>query len=346
MMILHAATAPTYIAPENQPILLTNSTKHMLFPTMICVRKLPLTAVALLLCFPSRRCIGFQMECQSFVNPKASTYTQRLSPWKLHASSNNDSVQVNAEVVSCMPPPFPEDLKNTYYLLRHGQSTANVAGVISSARSLVYSDKHGLTTVGVEQGEKSAEALVSALEKNSEAVKSGDKILFVSSPFARARQTAEACLRGLTEQEELQYRIQKLGLEVVPDIVLRDKLMERYFGRLDSEAIYTYAYVWPVDKMDVTHTAFDVESVAAVCTRIRELIVEDLEEEYDGNYHVVLTSHADVLQITQLYAAGAENVGTFSSYRFANGEVRLMARSIDSLPEPVPLEAPQRGTQV
>jgi broad specificity phosphatase PhoE len=135
-------------------------------------------------------------------------------------------------------------------------------------------------------------------------------------------------------------------LEIVPDIVLKDELMERYFGRLDNEAIYTYAYVWPVDRIDVTHTAFDVESVAAVCTRIRKLIVEDLEQEYaGGNYHVVLTSHADVLQIAQLYGAGAENVGTFSSYRFGNGEVRAMARTVDSLPDPVALPAPQRGTQ-
>lgn len=250
----------------------------------------------------------------------------------------------NVRVVSSMPGNLPNPLKNRYYLLRHGQSTANVAGIISSAPSLAYSDEHGLTVVGMEQGEKAAEAVVSALEKSSSGP--GDKILFVSSPFARARQTAEACLRGLKKTSEIQKRIEKLGIEIVPDIVLKDNLMERYFGRLDGEAIYTYAYVWPVDKFDITHTAFDVESVAAVCTRLRELIVDDLEEEYDGTYHIVLTSHADVLQIGQLYAAGAENVGSFSSYRFDNGEVRAMARTPDSLPDPVPLQAPKRGTQV
>jgi hypothetical protein len=31
---------------------------------------------------------------------------------------------------------------------------------------------------------------------------------------------------------------------------------------------------------------------------------------------IVLTSHADVLQIAQLYAANVPNVGGFSSYRF------------------------------
>ena len=74
--------------------------------------------------------------------------------------------------------------------------------------------------------------------------------------------------------------------------------------------------VWPLDKFNVTHTAFDVESVAAVCTRLRAL-VRELEAAYD-NAAIVLVSHADVLQIAQLYAAEVPNVGYFSSYRFAS----------------------------
>lgn len=276
---------------------------------------------------------------------KLQTATSSRSSSTSSESTTASSGTTNAQIVSCMPDPLPENLKNQYFLLRHGQSTANVAGVISSARSLAYSDDHGLTALGQEQGENAAQALVEALER-SDGVKPGDTLVFVSSPFARARQTAEACVRGLTKQPDLQTRIEQLGLLLEPDIILRDKLMERYFGRLDNEAIYTYAYVWPVDKINVTHTAFDVESVAAVCTRIRALIVDDLEERYDSNHHIVLTSHADVLQITQLYAAGAENVGDFSSYRFGNGEVRPMARCPDSLPDPIPLQAPQRGTQI
>ena len=263
-------------------------------------------------------------------------------------------------MVSCMPDPLPDPLQHQYYLLRHGQSTANVASIISSARSNAYSERHGLTDLGYAQGASAATALVEVLEQaaaaNPRSVQAGDKLIFVASPFARARQTAEACLGELLQNHNLQNRLEALGVELAQekpdDVVLKDKLMERYFGRLDDEAIYTYAYVWPVDKFNVTHTAFDVESVAAVCTRIRELIVDDLEQGIDQQqnqqqrYHVVLTSHADVLQITQLYAAGAENVGAFSSYRFGNGEVRAMARSPDSLPDPVPLEAPKRGTQV
>ena len=106
------------------------------------------------------------------------------------------------------------------------------------------------------------------------------------------------------------------SVEIDETVVLHNGLVERSFGRLDNEKIYTYAYVWPLDKFNVTHTAFDVESVAAVCTRLRALVLE-LEAAYD-NHHIVLVSHADVLQIAQLYAAEVPNVGYFSSYRFAS----------------------------
>ena len=107
--------------------------------------------------------------------------------------------------------------------------------------------------------------------------------------------------------------------------------------------------MWPLDRMNVTHTAFDVESVAAVCTRLRQFVqdVEDFDfNQCRGTTHVVCVSHADVLQIAQLYAAQVDNVGEFSSYRFANGEVRrmLVGAGWESLPPAVPLEAPQRGT--
>ncbi len=97
---------------------------------------------------------------------------------------------------------------------------------------------------------------------------------------------------------------------------------------------------------DPTHVAFEVESVAAVSTRLRETImkIEESETHQNGGDIIVLTSHADVLQILQLYACGAENVGMFSSYRFKNGEVRLMGRSVSTLPEPQPLEPPKIGT--
>lgn len=252
----------------------------------------------------------------------------------------NEARNTKPLIVDKMPDPLPENLKNKYYLLRHGQSTANIAEIISSRRSLAYSEEHGLTKLGYEQGRQSADQLLDVLEQ--EGAKKGDTVIFVSSPFARARQTAEACFDGLNQNEENRKRVQDMGLQIQEEILMENGLMERYFGRLDFDRIYTYAYVWPMDAINTTHTAFDVESVAAVCTRLSK-VVDNLEAQYDG-CHIVWTSHADVLQIAQLYGANVENVGTFSSYRFKNGEVRAMKRTPDSLPDPSPLEAPQRGT--
>lgn len=250
-----------------------------------------------------------------------------------------------------MPEPLPEDLKHSYYLLRHGQSTANLAGIISSARSLAYSEKHGLTPLGWEQGRKSAEQLTHLISKNNDIGDEGKSrtVYFYSSPFARAHQTAQACMETLVKNLETDGN--KLHLDVKSDeIYMEDGFMERYFGRLDAMPLETYAYVWPVDLFDPTHNAFEVESVSEVATRIRaallnidERVTNDIGNE-DERAVVVVASHADTLQITQVYAAGAKNVGTFSQYRFGNGEIRYMDRSTDSLPEAAPLKPPKRGT--
>lgn len=250
-------------------------------------------------------------------------------------------------VVDEMPPALPP-LKNYYYLLRHGQSTANVEGIISSARSLAGSSKHGLTPLGIEQGEESAQILIDFIAEDmnndgdDDIPKSTKRVYFYSSPFARAKETAEACLRGIAENEAVVEKVKALGLEVNDDIPLDPGLMERFFGRLDGEALSTYGYVWPEDMVDPTQTAYDVESVAAVSTRIRDTLlgIDSRHVENGGGNHIVLTSHADVLQITQVYAAGLDNAGEFSQYRFGNGEVRRMGREVDTLPKAVPLEPP------
>lgn len=217
-------------------------------------------------------------------------------------SSTNPTIP-KVETVDALPENLPASLNNAYFFLRHGLSTANVASIISSNRTaLAYTDMHGVTETGYRQGVASADQLLDLIPSNGI-----DSVVFVSSPFARARQTAAACLEGLLEKKHDE-------MEVDETIYLHPNLMERSFGRLDGEAIETYAYVWPLDAFNVTHTAFDVESVAAVCHRFRQCILE-LEDTFTQK-HIVLVSHADVLQIAQLYAAGADNVGTFSSYRF------------------------------
>ena len=131
-------------------------------------------------------------------------------------------------IVESMPARLPP-LKNYYYLLRHGQSTANVEGIISSARSLAGSTKHGLTLLGEQQGRESARPLVDLIEMDMKdgQLESTKKVYFYSSPFARAKETAYACLKGIKEEHDVVEKVQELGLDVNGDVSLEDRLMER-----------------------------------------------------------------------------------------------------------------------
>ena len=144
------------------------------------------------------------------------------------AEAKTNPQEPSIPIVDNMPPPLPP-LNNYFYLLRHGQSTANVEGIISSARSLAGSTKHGLTLLGIEQGKNAAAPLIDLIEddvKNGE-LGSTKKVYFYSSPFARAKETAYACLKGIESNEEIVSRVEGLGLDVKKDVTLEDRLMER-----------------------------------------------------------------------------------------------------------------------
>ena len=113
-----------------------------------------------------------------------------------------------------------------------------------------------------------------------------------------------------------------------------DRLIERGFGELDTTKVTNYNYVWPLDLYDSHHTAFGVESVNSVVERVRDLIT-DLEARYSGK-NIVLTSHADTLQIMQCFVAEIDP-RLFSQYRFRNAEVRSLLQEPTSMPQPAPL---------
>jgi len=290
------------------------------------------------------------------INRRVGATVSHPTTTAIMMSSENSRENFNG--LAEIPLPLPHGLRNRYFLLRHGQSYGNVEGVISSARALANSEKHGLTPLGWEQGAKSANELLDLLsiggilpssskekndtdDKQRQEVKQMGKVYFYSSPFARARQTARACLDGLLLASNGDDGASKEALEIHGEIIMEDGLMERYFGALDDTDVINYDLVWPLDMNNITNTGNDVESVAAVTSRLHDTLIRiDNNPIHDNaaNDIVVLVSHADILQILQVYAAGVENIGTFSSYRFANGEVRAMGRTLDTLPEPSPMK--------
>ena len=212
-------------------------------------------------------------------------------------------------------------LRNRYIGVRHGQSTANVEMIISSDFMRGCTD-HGLTPDGVAQARAAADGLVrllppERLERN---------MIVLSSPFARARETAAEVLSALRAEHGLSEKV----------FLIEPLLRERWFGELDGTSLAppsNYNKVWPLDWLDAQNDDCGVESVEEVCGRVATLLAK-LEAAHSGR-DIVLVSHADTLQIAQTVLCGADP-RRFSQYRFANGEARDMLE----LPEPAPLPFP------
>jgi broad specificity phosphatase PhoE len=218
-----------------------------------------------------------------------------------------------------------------YIGLRHGQSEANVLGVISS-NPAVGTVTHRLTDLGKAQARASASELLKELGfdgKELDEEQWAEDLVFVSSDFTRAYETAKFCIEELekifsdvddSDNAQSSYPIQ-----------IRKELRERYFGSYDAKELIFYNRVWTLDTINADNTERSVESVNQVIHRISGLI-QDLEQQYEGKT-IVLVSHADTLQITQSYLKGIDS-RLFHQYRFKNGEVRDFL----CLPDPVEIQ--------
>mmetsp|Transcript_9386 Transcript_9386/g.15318 ORF Transcript_9386/g.15318 Transcript_9386/m.15318 type:complete len:233 (+) Transcript_9386:167-865(+) len=160
---------------------------------------------------------------------------------------------------------------NEFLLVRHGQSKANTAGVISS-HPTVGTVQHPLTTMGVLQAERAAAKI--------EQIAQYQDIVIVASDFLRTRGTADVISKHL-------------GVPVITS----ERIRERFFGTLDGESDENYQKVWDHDQYSVFHTEYQVESVHALLSRAATYIV-DLDKMYSGKT-IVVVAHGDVLQIVR-----------------------------------------------
>ena len=159
-------------------------------------------------------------------------------------------------------------LVNRYYAMRHGQSKANVAGLIVSDIRDDRRGDWGLTDLGRRQALTAAQA--SGLPATT---------AIWSSDFARARQTAQI-VRA------------RLG---APEVTLSSALRERGFGDLELASTENYPLVWTADEGGAFEPG--VEPASTVLDRLAALI-GSLERRYAGR-DVLLVSHGDPLQILQ-----------------------------------------------
>ena len=192
----------------------------------------------------------------------------------------------------------PEEPRNTYWCVRHGQSTANVENIISS-NPLIGSTKHELTALGKEQAHVAGADLWANL---SELEVPLEDVVVYSSNFTRARETAQ--IAAYEMQRRAQIAAGDWEAPPLLQIGLLSDLRERDFGSLDGLSAATMIMcgraTWrrPFDGTD------GVEPVADVCQRLSNMV--DLLEKRHSGKQVILTAHADVIQIFQTWFAGCD----------------------------------------
>ena len=192
-----------------------------------------------------------------------------------------------------------DHLANRYNVMRHGQSKANVAGIIVSRIGNDRRGDYGLSELGREQALAAARGC--GLPTDT---------LICSSDFSRARQTAEI------------VRAQ-LG---AADVIIAEALRERCFGGWEGSPTANYARVWAADESDPEHADKAVEPAAAVLDRTTALVM-DLERRYWG-HDILLVSHGDTLQILQAGFQGIDPSRHRSLPALETAEIRLLRLAI------------------
>ena len=173
-----------------------------------------------------------------------------------------------------------------YVALRHGESEANVQGIISSEPSVAVV-QHGLSAAGREQAQQACVALVELARA------SGCGLAIVTSDFKRALETAQAVHEAAELAGVPRWPPQAPHVEV--------RLRERFFGELNGGSDANYGRVWAEDAVSAQHEAFGVESVDSVVARTGELLgdLDSTAALREQKWLVCLVAHGDVLQIMQ-----------------------------------------------
>jgi len=192
-----------------------------------------------------------------------------------------------------MPLDVPS-LKNRYIAFRHGESQANVEGIIVSHPD-IGTVKYGLSNEGRRQVTSSAKKLPELIDP-----------VIVSSDFLRAMQTAEIICSVLSLE----------SVESDP------RLRERYFGHWDGTCYLHYADTWKKDAVDPDQEIGGSESANTVRRRMVE-VVNELDVQFCGR-DVILVSHGDPLRMLQTAFAGLDTSLNRTIPYFETAEWRLL----------------------
>ena len=160
-------------------------------------------------------------------------------------------------------------LKNTYYVLRHGQSIINVPPVFCTTLDSDKAAPSGLTHTGKVQ----AKAAGRQFEDTGVLAKD---IVIYTSPFTRAKETAGLFAAELGEQVELH---------------IDTRLRERFGGNFEGTAISRESLdqIERPDQLDPFNHRENVESPMEVTFRVTDL-VQETESRHTGKT-IIFVSH-------------------------------------------------------
>jgi len=183
--------------------------------------------------------------------------------------------------------------RNSYLLMRHGESDANVSGVIVSDPK-IGCERFGLTDRGSKQ------IIASVKGFTGEAITQ-----IVCSDFLRTLQTAQLVANTLN----LPQPEQEVGLR------------ERFFRKWEGMSAEHYENIWQRDEMD-KHSDDGVERPQEVAQR-GLMVLERLEQQYQGEV-ILLVSHGDMLQILSTSIAGISPHKHRSLPHHQTGEIKYL----------------------
>jgi glucosyl-3-phosphoglycerate phosphatase len=186
-------------------------------------------------------------------------------------------------------------LRNDFWVLRHGQSQANVAKIIASNPDIACHN-YGLSEKGKEQAAQAGDDVVEAFQERNSRLPRLQKVVLLSSDFLRAKETAEIVRDKLLEAG-IPLLYQNVAHGVYKGISMETRLRERWFGEWDETEDTNYPNVWKDDAQDPNHSCKGVESVNEVVARTTQCICE--WDQRLERCMIICVAHGDVLQILQ-----------------------------------------------
>ncbi|YCM44393.1 histidine phosphatase family protein [Verrucomicrobiaceae bacterium 227] len=193
--------------------------------------------------------------------------------------------------------PLSRQLSKRWFVLRHGRSEANEAGIVASQLANAEA-AYGLTDTGRAEVERSVREAGSTLQQDP-------PLVILMSPFLRTRQTAEIAGEILGVSPEADHR-----------------LIERDFGDYELLSDKYYGEVWKADLTSPEAVPGRAETVYQVVKRVADLI---LEVEMNPNItSCLLVTHCDVAMILSCAFKGIDPRYHREHDPIGTGEIRQL----------------------